>query len=96
MEISQKNKPPQSWLFPFIKTADLYAGKTGILTDIQGPKDTTNIVECMLSAEIGEEYTFPPRNFFDAIGWVLAGWQTYEEAEKTLERVLREIVIDVW
>jgi len=97
MELSQKDIPSKSGLYPFMKTADLFTTRRGILKNLQWPTDTSHILEYLFFAEVGMECDFPPRGcILDEIGWIVAGSRTSpEEASNVLENALREVIIDI-
>ena len=84
-------------MYPFMKTADLYATQTGVLKNIAWPKDTTQVLEYLFFVELGMDYHFPPRGtVLDGMGWIVTGSSlSQEEADKALEKALTEIVVDI-
>lgn len=97
LPLSQQHVPQKSGLYPYMKTADLFTTKKGILRNLQWPKNTDNILEYLFFAEVGMECDFPPRwCVLDEIWWIVAASRTsQEEASQTLERALSEVVIDI-
>lgn len=97
MELSQKDIPSKSGLYPYMKTADLFTTRRGILKNLQWPADTSHILEYLFFAEVGMECDFPPRGcILDEIGWIVAGSSTSpEEAAIMLEKALQEVVVDI-
>jgi hypothetical protein len=84
-------------MYPYMKTADLFTTRAGILKNLAWPKDTSHILEYLFFAEVGMECDFPPRwCILDEIGWIVAGSRTsQEEVSLMLEKALEEVVIDI-
>lgn len=70
---------------------------SGVITNILGAKELKNqhdVVDLVLSKEIGDSVFVPPEGF-ESMGWVITRGNTYQEAQSALERVFRTLQINV-
>lgn len=97
MSLSQKHIPVKSGPYPFMRTADLYTNKTGILKNLKWPLSRPGVLEYVFFAEVGMDCQYPPRGcIFDEIGWIVTGSSvSQEEANNLLEQARTEMIIDI-
>lgn len=70
---------------------------SGVITNISGAKELKNqrdVLDLMLSKDVGESVLVPPEGF-ENMGWVITRGATYQEAQSSLERVFRTLQINV-
>ena len=95
MPVSQTTR--KNGYYKYIKTADLYVNKAGVLRVLEWPKTKDGIMQYVFFAEPGSQYEFPPRWWLvDDIWWIVAGSHTSpEEASIMLEKALQEVIVDI-
>lgn len=72
MKLSQDSAPQGTDKCRYMMNKNIYADKSGILTDVKPPQITDDIIEYLFYAPLGLDCSFPPGPK-DDIGWIVAG-----------------------